>query len=295
MESADYGLIALVIALGFALVGLANYISNARKIRQKRQREAVAGASPTINELVKLCESLGIRYDIQPKYTVTFNVRSKQTVDNFDFDKYIIKDVLENYDMYKDLYNALEHNIDAWIEFTEQAKKIKRIPPSEELLKSLKISEQKFTEYENEFIDKLKKNEPPDHCDMDFVAVYTTPKGTNTYTNTYEASSESIGVYLREADKIKEYRETAKYQRSLINTTTRLRIIAKDHGRCCLCGKSAREGVQLEVDHFIPVSLGGKSTDDNLWTLCHDCNRGKSNYTIEELQEVFDQAIAERQ
>ena len=294
MDTTDYGLIALVVALAFVIIGIANYISNAKKEKQKRQKEAVAGTSPTINELVKLCESLGLRYDIKPKYTVTFNVKSKQTLDNFDFDKYIVKDVMENYDMYKDLYSTLEHNIDAWIEFTEQAKELKRIPPSPELLKKIGISEQDFLGYENEFIEKLKKNEPPDHCDLDFIAIYKTPKGTTTYTNTYEASSESIGVYLREADKIKEYRESAKYQRSLINVSTRARIIAKDHARCCLCGRSARDGAELEVDHFIPVSKGGKSTDDNLWTLCRDCNRGKSNYTLDELQEIFDQAIAER-
>ena len=42
-----------------------------------------------------------------------------------------------------------------------------------------------------------------------------------------------------------------------------------------LCGASANDGVKLEVDHIVPVSKGGKSTMDNLQTLCERCNRGK--------------------
>ncbi|MBR2352886.1 MAG: HNH endonuclease, partial [Clostridia bacterium] len=40
-------------------------------------------------------------------------------------------------------------------------------------------------------------------------------------------------------------------------------------------GATSRDGVKLEVDHIIPVSKGGKSTLDNLQTLCERCNRGK--------------------
>lgn len=296
MDSTDYGLIALVVILALFIIGIANYISNAKKVRLKQLKESVAKTSPLISKMIELEHELGINYGVKPKYTRTFTVKSKQTLDHFDFQKYITNDVMEDYDNYKELYDTLENNMCAWIEFTERIKEkeFQHIPVGEDLLKSLKISEEKYIELENEFIEKLKKNEPPDSCEIDFIATYRTPKGTTTYTNKYEASSESIGVYLREADKIKEYRESAKYQRSLITTTTRLRIIAKDHGRCCLCGRSATEGAQLEVDHFIPVSKGGKSSDDNLWTLCRDCNRGKSNYDIEELQEVFDQAMSER-
>jgi 5-methylcytosine-specific restriction endonuclease McrA len=38
--------------------------------------------------------------------------------------------------------------------------------------------------------------------------------------------------------------------------------------RFCLCGKRAEE-----VDHIIPVSLGGTGDRTNLRGLCHDCHR----------------------
>jgi len=43
-----------------------------------------------------------------------------------------------------------------------------------------------------------------------------------------------------------------------------------------LCGAKPPD-VKLEVDHKTPVSLGGKDDTSNLWTVCFECNRGKSN------------------
>lgn len=55
----------------------------------------------------------------------------------------------------------------------------------------------------------------------------------------------------------------------------RFYIFRRDRYRCRLCGSSASDGVRIEVDHVVPVSLGGGDDQSNLWTLCFDCNRGK--------------------
>jgi 5-methylcytosine-specific restriction endonuclease McrA len=60
-----------------------------------------------------------------------------------------------------------------------------------------------------------------------------------------------------------------------ISKRTRFRILARDHYRCVYCGRSPEAGVTLHVDHRMPVSAGGASTDDNLCTACADCNLGK--------------------
>ena len=44
-------------------------------------------------------------------------------------------------------------------------------------------------------------------------------------------------------------------------------ILRRDGLRCVLCGDSADE-----VDHIIPVSLGGSGDDENLRSLCHACH-----------------------
>lgn len=55
-------------------------------------------------------------------------------------------------------------------------------------------------------------------------------------------------------------------------------ILARDQWQCRSCGRTARgDGIVLHVDHILPRSRGGSDCPDNLQTLCHKCNIGKSN------------------
>ena len=59
----------------------------------------------------------------------------------------------------------------------------------------------------------------------------------------------------------------------------RWRVLQRDHFSCCACGASPAitPGVDLHVDHVVPWSKGGETTNENLQTLCSTCNLGKSN------------------
>lgn len=59
----------------------------------------------------------------------------------------------------------------------------------------------------------------------------------------------------------------------------RYRILKRDSFRCVACGRSPalEPGVLLHVDHVLPWSRGGETMEDNLQTLCADCNLGKSD------------------
>ena len=55
-------------------------------------------------------------------------------------------------------------------------------------------------------------------------------------------------------------------------------LVLKKNNFCCIaCGRSPATvtGLQLEIDHINPWSNGGKTIEENLQTLCFDCNRGK--------------------
>lgn len=57
----------------------------------------------------------------------------------------------------------------------------------------------------------------------------------------------------------------------------RFKVLERDGFRCVACGDSPAltRGVKLHIDHIEPWSKGGKSTPDNLRTLCAACNHGK--------------------
>jgi hypothetical protein len=77
----------------------------------------------------------------------------------------------------------------------------------------------------------------------------------------------------------------AKYYRCLqikrnVSVRTRHQILERDGFKCLDCGASPATGAALEVDHTIPISKGGSNDPSNLRTLCSDCNRGKSDRTV---------------
>lgn len=67
-----------------------------------------------------------------------------------------------------------------------------------------------------------------------------------------------------------------RVERAKVSNKMRFAIYERDHNRCVKCGSRHN----LEIDHIIPIAKGGKSTFDNLQTLCHRCNKAKGT-TIE--------------
>jgi len=51
----------------------------------------------------------------------------------------------------------------------------------------------------------------------------------------------------------------------------RAAVLLRDGARCRRC----RTTINLEVDHIVPLSKGGKTEEANLQTLCRRCNRRK--------------------
>lgn len=81
-------------------------------------------------------------------------------------------------------------------------------------------------------------------------------------------------AYLSE--KIK-FSKSVAGQRALMTSKLRQTIKARDGFECKKCGASVSKepNLLLEIDHIVPVSKGGLTTEDNLQTLCWRCNRSK--------------------
>ena len=76
-----------------------------------------------------------------------------------------------------------------------------------------------------------------------------------------------------------------------ISDALRARIREQANNRCGYCLAQQRyTPFTLEIEHIIPVSIGGEDTEDNLWLACRTCNVYKSNQ-IEALDSVTNQMI----
>lgn len=104
---------------------------------------------------------------------------------------------------------------------------------------------------------------------------YTSPQGRNHYEKTIVFRIAVLSELLEDVREAEARKATTACQRELVTPSVRFAIMKRDGYRCRICGRSAADGVELEIDHIVPVSKGGQSTPDNLWTLCFDCNRGK--------------------
>lgn len=78
------------------------------------------------------------------------------------------------------------------------------------------------------------------------------------------------------AEKVR-FRKSVAGQRALMTSKLRQQIKERDHYTCRLCGASIEKepNLLLEIDHIVPVSKGGLTTEGNLQTLCWRCNRSK--------------------
>lgn len=65
-----------------------------------------------------------------------------------------------------------------------------------------------------------------------------------------------------------------KSVREPLSSGIRYDVLAKSKGVCAACGASPPR-VSLDVDHVVPVNMGGASDPSNLQVLCASCNRDK--------------------
>lgn len=84
---------------------------------------------------------------------------------------------------------------------------------------------------------------------------------------------------LEKTEKKKYYEKANNFYHSEEWRRIRYQILREQGGKCQCCGRSAKDGVVLHVDHIVPLSKDWNKRLDknNLQVLCEDCNLGKSN------------------
>ena len=104
------------------------------------------------------------------------------------------------------------------------------------------------------------------------------------YKNT-DGEYDNYDLFPQNADESKRVKREGKAKEDIhltsrtINLRLRHIVMKRDGYKCRICGRSPAlyPGLELQVDHILPWSKGGETTEENLQTLCRDCNLGKSN------------------
>lgn len=199
---------------------------------------------------------------IMPSYNRYFRLKSKKQFDNFDLTRKIKQIKNLDYLIYKSaythqLYEQYIHRVNYLINTTPWI--------------------------QHPFANHFVKTQTTKTWHI--IYSYTSPKGRNHYENTLDlAISDIIPNYLDQNNSFSSQfnsfgipKSQILRERSKLTKKLRYQVLKRDHYRCVLCGRSAKDGVKLHVDHIKPVSRGGKTELNNLRTLCADCNLGKSS------------------
>lgn len=108
---------------------------------------------------------------------------------------------------------------------------------------------------------------------------YISPQGRSSNKYDLYLFPEKIDELIEQVNNVYKRQMTTRYQRNALTKQMRESILARDNWTCQKCGNSVynEPNLLLEIDHIIPISMGGKTEPNNLQTLCWRCNREKSD------------------
>lgn len=137
----------------------------------------------------------------------------------------------------------------------------------------LKYYKEEFLYYINIEVPQINFNFPT------YTFQYVSAGGNSSQVTSITLNEEIIELLITYMDEQVKYKKSAKAQRALMTKKLREYVKERDCYTCQYCGVSTAQQdlLLLEVDHIIPVSKGGMSTESNLQTLCWKCNRTKSD------------------
>ena len=67
-------------------------------------------------------------------------------------------------------------------------------------------------------------------------------------------------------------------RRRKLSNMARLNLFIQHQGQCAHCNVKIMPGTRWDIDHVIPISLGGSNQIENLQILCWSCHMTKTAY-----------------
>ena len=109
----------------------------------------------------------------------------------------------------------------------------------------------------------------------------------NCMARNHEKYAERRREYLKTDAGVAMYRKQTQKRYALrkaafVEDVNPLELFQEQNGVCYLCLKKF-EFTEMELDHVMPISKGGKHEKSNCKMACAHCNRSKGPKTLEEL------------
>jgi|SRR5271166_3113857 len=95
----------------------------------------------------------------------------------------------------------------------------------------------------------------------------------------YEATVSSPSITLSIPAVVRLKRAVSHLKKNV--KFSRINILTRDGFRCCYCNEK-KIAKELNYDHVVPSSKGGKTVWENIVTSCYPCNKRKGNRTPEQ-------------
>jgi len=162
----------------------------------------------------------------------------------------------------------------------EQGKKL-LIAERETIINSIKNDiPALILKFSKERLEKKLGFESVDLSDLHFPVYtfqYVSSGGNSSARCDIKLDVENLDKFVNYLSELVKFRNSVQGQRALMTSKLREQIKERDNYTCKTCNISTHteRNLLLEIDHIIPLSKGGFTTESNLQTLCWRCNRAK--------------------
>ncbi len=106
---------------------------------------------------------------------------------------------------------------------------------------------------------------------------YVSAGGNSSFRSDTKLDIQTLDRFIVYLSNLMTFRKSIAGQRALMTSILREKIKTRDGYTCRICNLSTSDekNLLLEIDHIVPISKGGTTTEQNLQTLCWKCNRSK--------------------
>ncbi len=264
--------VAFLVLLGFLVlcgccIFIVSHIAN----------KLVSEKSKLVYELKKLNAKTGF-YVMEDRFYLYKRYDNKSNFLKTEPQYLMMHKIREEIDFYSLKCKQIRENRRLFSEYKRQVAKILSTFSND--IEEVKIPLFIFKYFENKQFKRLILSPVLDYffeVDMQYIS----PKGRVNISKSGKYNLEDISVCLESVSRSclekDVYEKLATVERGIVSDSMRYDIMKRDGFKCVICGASATQGARLHIDHIVPIAKGGKSTYENLRTLCERCNIGKSD------------------